>query len=517
MNVRPDLPIVVLVVAMVWCVLLLISLAGLTMWANPVLLALNLPLLAGLLGIWAVCLMALLAYAAALAGRRPGIAPAAPPPVLGSERLGALEELVERVVQGDFSVRADASSNDQLGSLGRALNQMLDATANRAQKLDEERARFLASINSLPVGFIMADAQNSILTFNPAMQRILEVSDSDHLDKIQHQLESKESFIAQLMDSSQKVLESGQPLHIREVAANRRLYRVYVSPVTPDMQSSHIIGCAILVEDVTEEQIMNRSKEEFFSIASHELRTPLTAIRGNTAMIQQYFEEHITDPELKEMVNDIHTSSVRLISIVNDFLDASRLEQGKMAFRPEPFAIKTVLDQVVEELHPAAKTKRLSLRVTTTALAKLPPAYADQTKVHQVLYNLVDNAIKFTDKGGVTIKARLDGGHLRVYVLDTGKGLSEEGQRILFHKFQQGNEDILTRDNTQGTGLGLYISKLLLERMGGSIQLDYSEPQNGTAFSFTLPVSQTPATPAAKPAATPRAKTAKPSTPPTAK
>src|SRR5213075_2929978 len=98
------------------------------------------------------------------------------------------------------------------------------------------------------------------------------------------------------------------------------------------------IGTAILVEDVTEERVMARSKDEFFSIASHELRTPLTAIRGNTSLIQQYYKAQLKDGQLNEMVGDIHESSLRLIEIVNDFLDASRLEQGKMQFHPEPFS-----------------------------------------------------------------------------------------------------------------------------------------------------------------------------------
>ncbi|HSX01420.1 MAG TPA: ATP-binding protein, partial [Candidatus Saccharimonas sp.] len=142
----------------------------------------------------------------------------------------------------------------------------------------------------------------------------------------------------------------------------------------------------------------------------------------------------------------------------------------------------------------------------TSPLGKLPEVYADQSKVHQVLFNLVDNAIKFTDQGGVTIKAKVEDGHLRFFVIDTGKGMSEEAQRLLFHKFQQGADDLLTRDNTQGTGLGLYISKLILERMGGSIKLEYSEAHNGTAFSCSLPLAD------AKPAE-PKSGTQPPATP----
>ncbi len=505
MNIRrTDLAVVAAAAAFVWCLLLVLAVGALAVWGDAALLQLNVALIGWAIVLWAGPMLLLVGYL--VLHRPPQPPPTASAAPLASERVTALTDVAARIVRGDFSVRADASANDELGGLARSFNQVLDTVINRTQKLDEERARFLASINSLPVGFIMTDAQNNILTFNPAMQGILSVSDADHLDRIQAQLASNESFIRQLMDNSQKVLQSHEPLHMHNVSANKRLYRVFISPVTTEPKpNQHIIGCTVLVEDVTEEQAMNRSKDEFFSLASHELRTPLTAIRGNASILQEYYKKHFKDPEVKAMMADIHESSVRMIAIVNDFLDASRLEQGKMTFNVQPFPFVDTVDAVIRELEPAAKAKSLTLHVTSP-LGKLPEVYADQSKVHQVLFNLVDNAIKFTDQGGVTIKAKVEDGHLRFFVIDTGKGMSEEAQRLLFHKFQQGADDLLTRDNTQGTGLGLYISKLILERMGGSIKLEYSEAHNGTAFSCSLPLAD------AKPAE-PKSGTQPPATP----
>jgi two-component system sensor histidine kinase ChiS len=115
---------------------------------------------------------------------------------------------------------------------------------------------------------------------------------------------------------------------------------------------------------------------------------------------------------------------------------------------------------------------------------------ADQSRVKQILYNLIGNAMKFTQKGGVIINCLVQGGFVKITVSDTGPGISLEGQQLLFHKFQQTGDSIITRDSTRGTGLGLYISKLLIEHMGGEIKLEHTELGKGSVFSVTLPVAK---------------------------
>lgn len=131
-----------------------------------------------------------------------------------------------------------------------------------------------------------------------------------------------------------------------------------------------------------------------------------------------------------------------------------------------------------------------------------PSAYADKDRVGEVLLNLLGNAIKYSEKGTVTVQASLLQGFLKVSVTDAGKGISPEQQSLLFRKFQQAGKSLLTRDTTRATGLGLYISKLLTEQMGGQIFLEKSEPNVGSTFSFTVPIQQvgvvqTPSVPSA--------------------
>jgi signal transduction histidine kinase len=262
----------------------------------------------------------------------------------------------------------------------------------------------------------------------------------------------------------------------------KQFLRVYVSPISHENTS---IGCAILIEDVTEARILARSKDEFFTIASHELRTPLIAIRGYASMIKEFFPDKLPDADLIRMVDRIDTSGQRLISIVNSFLDVSRLEQGKMDFKIEQFDLNEVIKACVEELQTVAAEKHLGFAFEPNPA--LPQLNTDKNLTKQVLYNLIGNAIKFTEHGGVSVEARREDDHATVLVHDTGGGVPPEAQALLFRKFQQTGDSLFTRDNSQGTGLGLYISKLIIEGLGGSIGLRESS-EKGSTFYFTLPI-----------------------------
>ncbi|HSX00914.1 MAG TPA: ATP-binding protein, partial [Candidatus Saccharimonas sp.] len=244
---------------------------------------------------------------------------------------------------------------------------------------------------------------------------------------------------------------------------------------------------AIVVAIYTTNQIVSRDrtiqlKNEFFSIASHELRTPLAAIRGNSQMLGMYYGPK-NDADLTRLTNDIHDSSVRLIKMVSNFLDAARLEQGKLPFAPRPMTLHDPINIVVKELEALAAEKHLTIKAEIPA--NLPHVMADPERVQQVVYNLAGNAMKFTETGGVTIRAVRSGHEVVVMVSDTGRGMTPEQQRLLFKKFQQAR----TADDVVGSGLGLYISKMLVERMGGRMWLESSVEDQGTTISFGLPVS----------------------------
>lgn len=384
-------------------------------------------------------------------------------------------------VAADFNVLLDSLNNYEK-DLRQEKESMEKKVVERTRELAEEQARLTASIKGLSLGFIMADNNNNIIMTNPAIEKILGRGDIT-IDWITKQFAGK----FDLLENCRKCREEKTTIDIKDVEYGSKFLRIFLAPVVMIRDHEEIIGMVILMEDITEAKILDRSRDEFFSIASHELRTPLTAIRGNTSLIKQYYWDSLADEDLKEMIDDIHSSSIRLIEIVNDFLDMSRLELGKIEFKKEQTDIKEVIQSVIKEYQTTGSIKILYLKFNPPK-NPVPKVLTDADRLKQILINLIGNAIKFTEKGGVTLDITSDEKFVKVYVTDTGKGIPAESQRLLFRKFQQGENNILTRDNTQGTGLGLYISKLMVEGMGGQISLEKSEAGKGTTFSFTMPV-----------------------------
>jgi two-component system phosphate regulon sensor histidine kinase PhoR len=414
-----------------------------------------------------------------------------------TEPIKLLTDKTAQVASGNFNVMPEAiQSDNEIGQLANSFNRMVTDLRESRHKIEEqnremvhnEQARLKASINSLHVGFIMTGVHNEVVMLNGAAKEILskDKERSWSADEIDQRLGKTVAF----KDNLAKVLRTGKPVDKKEIDFENFVLRVFTSPILEGTKSGDVqkLGAVVLVENITEAKLLERSKDEFFSIASHELRTPLTAVRGNAAMLQSAYSAKVHETDFDEMVGDIHDASVRLIEIVNDFLDATRLEQGKIKFEGQAFNIHEVLKAVVYEMDTVARGKGISVKIADEVDSR-PPIFADKNRVKQIVYNLVGNAMKFTEKGVITIDAKVEKNKLKVYVSDTGPGISAENQRLLFRKFQQAGNKFLTRD-TRGTGLGLYISKLLCEQMGGRISLEESKLGVGTTFAVTLPLAK---------------------------
>ena len=354
---------------------------------------------------------------------------------------------------------------------------------SRTLQLRQEQAKLRASIQSLPVGFMIIDTDDNILAINNVAKTILSIK-TEQLNC--REIGKKFDPILDFKKMQFESLTKKKPLELKDVAFGKKVLRVLLSPIS--LSNEEVIGSVVLFEDITETKILERSKDEFFSIASHELRTPLTAIRGNTSLIQQYYTGILKDNTLKDMVSDIHDSAVRLIQIVNDFLNVSRLEQGRIEFDKAEIDIKELILDVIKELDVNAKEKNIFLKVDAAEL-NTGKVFADYNRTKEVLINLIGNSIKFTDQGGVRVVIMPNANFLKISIIDSGRGIPLKNQSLLFHKFQQASEHILTRDSTRCTGLGLYISKLMIEGMGGRIWLENTEEGKGSIFSFTLPVA----------------------------
>jgi signal transduction histidine kinase len=230
---------------------------------------------------------------------------------------------------------------------------------------------------------------------------------------------------------------------------------------------------------------LDEAKSEFISIASHQLRTPLTVIKGYISMILEKSFGELTPGE-EESLGKVFESNERLIKLVENLLNISRIESGRLQFNWETMQLEDLVGSVFEELQSTAKSKRLKFTLKKPKKT-LPAVKIDEEKVRQVVMNLTDNAIKYTKKGSVTVILSLekDKKHIKFCVQDSGMGISPDDLDSLFKKFSRGSGTALI--HTEGTGLGLYVAKQMIAAHKGSIWAESDGEGKGSRFCFVLP------------------------------
>jgi PAS domain S-box-containing protein len=239
-----------------------------------------------------------------------------------------------------------------------------------------------------------------------------------------------------------------------------------------------------LMEKAREVEAANQAKSDFLASMSHELRTPLNAIIGFSDLLLEGSAGELNE-EQKEYVTEVSTSGENLLNLINDILDLSKVEAGKLQFSPGNLNLADVVDNVVQTVRPMLIEKELKLK--TNLAKRLPQVYADRNRLRQILLNLVNNAIKFTDPGGkIDIRAKRTDQWCQVSIIDNGIGIKKEDQEKILEPFTQ----VYTKpeENRGGTGLGLTIVRRFVEASGGKLQIE-SEYGKGSNFTFTLPLA----------------------------
>jgi len=273
------------------------------------------------------------------------------------------------------------------------------------------------------------------------------------------------------------VRPDGEVRWVREVAENSK------------DDTGRIVRSIGTVHDVTEIQEARLRSEEadhlksvFLASMSHELRTPLNSIIGFTGVILQGMSGEVNDEQRKQLTM-VKNSGRHLLSLINEVLDISKVEAGKVELEPEEFMLDALAAEVIESLSPAFAEKGLQLEVEIPGGIAV---FSDRRRVKQVLMNLVSNAVKFTERGSVTVAGRLLGdGRVEIRVLDTGVGIKEDDIKRLFQPFQRAGAPLAKKQ--EGTGLGLYLSSKLANLLGGDIRAK-SEYGRGSEFTFTVPL-----------------------------
>ncbi len=233
-------------------------------------------------------------------------------------------------------------------------------------------------------------------------------------------------------------------------------------------------------------QELDLLKDDFVSIASHELRTPMTAIKSYSWMALHRSDIPLSQ-KLQRYLYRVLVSTERLINLVNDMLNVSRIEAGRIEINPVAFDIIQLTRDIVEDLQAKAAEKKLQISVFER---QVPVVFGDPDKVREVIMNLVGNAMKFDYPGGyINIDFFTDGKMVDISIQDNGAGISKDDLGKLFHKFSRLENTYTALSTSGGTGLGLYISKNLIELMHGRIWAESDGMDRGSKFSFTLPVA----------------------------
>ncbi|HOW57009.1 MAG TPA: ATP-binding protein, partial [Smithellaceae bacterium] len=246
------------------------------------------------------------------------------------------------------------------------------------------------------------------------------------------------------------------------------------------------VRTAELADAMKKAREADRLKSAFLATMSHELRTPLNSIIGFTGILAQKLAGPLNDEQIKQL-GMVSSSARHLLELINDVLDISKIEAGQATVIFEKFNLPASIEKIVKTVLPLAEKKNLKINVAININPET--IESDQRRVEQILLNLLNNAIKFTEKGSVSVKCEEAGEKIIISVVDTGIGIKDEDMGKLFNAFQQIDSGITRR--YEGTGLGLSICKKLGELLGGEITVT-STWGKGSTFSFVLPRQKTP-------------------------
>jgi two-component system, NtrC family, sensor histidine kinase KinB len=391
----------------------------------------------------------------------------------------------DKIAAGDYDVRLDSQSGDEVGHLAgkiMAMSQTLqEFHALNVGQLLAEKQKNEAIIQAIDDGIVLLDGQCHVMTLNPKAMTIFGVSREQALGRHLFDLTRYQP----LHDAVKQTWENGRFSPLNEEQATLSIqqgeqtthYRFSLSPV--QLEPGHRGGVVLLLQDVTRLKELDRLKSEFVMTASHELRTPLTGLSMSVGLlVEQAFPR--LSPKEQELLLAAQEEIGRLRALVDDLLNLSKIESGRIAMQREPVPVRFLIEQAVSLLQQQAEEKGIHL--TGEVGEETAVVLADPNKILWVLTNLIANALRYTPPDGhITLTTHNAGSLTYISVSDDGEGIPLEYQASIFDKFVQ-----VQGRSSGGTGLGLAISKEIVKAHQGTIWVK-SEPGAGSTFTFVLP------------------------------
>jgi PAS domain S-box-containing protein len=367
----------------------------------------------------------------------------------------------------------------------QAAREAADATANRLRSI----------LESAGEAIVMVDNRGICVVANHQVGSVLAISAERCIGQSVHELHSHATRVFRGggalewnpgPDGSPPVEINTMTVETRE--DHPRVFHEFAAPVQDEV--GRVIGRIFVYRDITKETEVDRMKSEFIATVSHELRTPMTSIKGSLGLVLGGIAGALPD-DAKDLLSIAQNNTDRLIRLINDILDISRIEAGKMEIKRAPLSMADAINRAVRELEGFAHQR--NIEVISELPDDLPRAVADYDRMQQVLVNLLSNAIKFSEPHRrVFVSAGLDSDQIWVRVRDEGPGIPKDHLAQIFEKFHR--VDNASTRKTGGTGLGLAICKAIIEEHGGRIWVD-SELGVGSTFAFTLPAELAPVEP----------------------
>jgi PAS domain S-box-containing protein len=426
--------------------------------------------------------------------------------------LTELTRSAQRIESGDFSPAHQTLRQDEIGvlinsfakmvqglqvrerELAAALNESRDlasVTAESRRRVEAAHADLLATLETVPAALMIFNTDGSVRLRNRAATDVLGIEPQNpelrrnYWDRFKR-IAKDGTVIPRDRWVSARALK-GEIIKNEELEIHHpdgRVFPILASGAPLRNELGHVAGAVVAFQDIAKMREVDRMKDEFVSIVSHELRTPLTSIRGSVQLVLD--EAHaVPDPEHRALLQIALNNCERLVRIINDILDVSKIESGNLSLRCKAAHVAELVRQSVDVVATPARNARVTLDVNIPA--NIRPVLVDPDRIVQALVNLLSNAVKFAPTDStVTVSATGSDHMVTIAVADQGEGIAPENLNRLFRKFQQVDSSSSRRKG--GTGLGLAITKALVEQHGGRIFVD-SELGKGTRFSFTLPTA----------------------------
>lgn len=356
-----------------------------------------------------------------------------------------------------------------------------------------DKDKLIAILGSLTDGIVLFDNTDSVSFINRSAKRYLNIpTDQPTFSDILNQFPQP----IHLTEKLREVFSYNRMVSLSEVTVRERTFRVFINPVQQnekipnDGYEHHVVGATLLLQDLTHEVQVEKMKEDFTHMIIHELRAPLTAIKDAASLLDT---ESISADDKKPLLKMIHDQAKILLTQVSTILDAGKIESGKFTIQKTQGDIGKIVEGEVSFFLPEAQKKQITL--VAEIGNNLPQLSFDAVRITQVINNLISNGLKYTNPGGM-IKVTADSKNdqatnqpeaVCISVSDTGIGIPEEKQQLLFTKYSDIGNDTSGKNSGQSTGLGLYIAKGIVDAHGGTLTLQ-SEPNKGTTFTICLPL-----------------------------